>query len=555
MPKDWNLGINARPCQNYPVIKVLSAAEMREVDRLTTERYGIPSIVLMENAARSVVDAIEKRLGTFNGRSFLVLCGRGNNGGDGAAIARMLNGRGALVRLCLIGAISETSGDARLNFEAADRISDSDVEPRLLFRQDEVLDFDDWFAEIDDLPQNAVIVDALFGTGLTRPLEGKFRDLTFAVLTWGSGPKSHLVVSVDVPSGLNSDLAHPIGPHISADLTVTFTAPKLANVFPPASNSNGELIIADIGSPQELIDESPSKVFLAEAADARRWMAATKFTRDSYKNKRGHALFVVGSRDYSGAAALAGNAAMRTGVGLVTVVTTGSAQAAIAEKTLEEVITRGLAETNDGKLSPDAFDLIEELSEKANAIGIGCGLGIGDNRDRLKQFIEARTKPTVLDADALNALAPFDLGCIGEPKLVLTPHEGEFLRLLGTDDRSILDDRVGAVRDFAVKHNVVLVLKGERVLIGDPSGRVVINPTGNSGLGKAGNGDTLTGIVTGFIAQGDGKTDLIDSVVAAVYIAGRAGDIARERFGERVMLASDVRDALAAAFAELETND
>ncbi len=539
----WNLGINARSCQNHPVIKVLTAAEMREVDRLTTERYGIPSIVLMENAARSVADAIEQHFGgSVAGLRFHVLCGRGNNGGDGAAVARLLSDRGADVTATLFGKVDDVSGDARTNFERLSGLASSGL---VHFRERSP----EGRTDLNDSDPGLTIVDALFGTGLARPLGGGFADIVEGI------PSENFVVSVDLPSGLDSDSSKPIGPHVSADLTVTFTAPKLANIHPPACNFNGRLVVADIGSPQALIDESPSQTFVAEVSDARKWLTATAFSVDSYKNKRGHALLVVGSRDYSGAAALAGNAAMRTGVGLVTVATTRSAQAAIAERTLEEVITRGLSEDSDGKLSAESFDEIEKLQEKASAIGIGCGLGIGDNRDRLRRFIESGDRPIVVDADGLNALAPFESELTGSPRVVLTPHEGEFLRLLGTNDRSVLDDRVDAVRDFAVAHNVVLVLKGERVLIGDPSGLVIINPTGNSGLGKAGNGDNLTGIITGFLAQGAGRVNIVDSVVAAVFVAGRAGDIARERFGERVMLASDVRDSLAAAFAESEAND
>jgi NAD(P)H-hydrate epimerase len=266
-------------------------------------------------------------------------------------------------------------------------------------------------------------------------------------------------------------------------------------------------------------------------------------------------LLVVGSRDYSGAAALAGNGAMRSGAGLVPVATTRSAQAAIAEKTLEEVITRGLAETPDGRLAPEAFTAIAELTGKAQAIGIGCGLGVGDNRGRIRELVLDRKVPAVIDADGLNALAPFDIyGSIG-PDLVLTPHEGEFRRLLGAGE-CLYEDRVACVREFAIKYGVIVMLKGERVLIGDPSGRVVINPTGNSGLGKAGNGDNLTGFVTGCVAQAAAfGVPVFETVVAAVFIAGRAADIARERFGERVMLASDVRECLSAAFAEIEHDD
>ena len=334
----------------------------------------------------------------------------------------------------------------------------------------------------------------------------------------------------------------------------------VSNKPPPASNFNGELFTANIGSPQELIDSSPSQTFLAEKADAQKWIGQTKFTTDSYKNKRGHALLVVGSKEYTGAAVLAGNAAMLSGVGLTTIATSESAQTAIAAKVLEEIITHGLTETKSGAVSAKAFQTLEKLIGKTDAVGIGCGIGnlgfgisdlglIKDQNNFVREVVEKRKTPVVIDADGLNALAPFDLRGNDELPLILTPHEGEFLRLLGTTDKAALKDRVKAVRDFAEKHHVILVLKGERTLIGAPDGRVVINPTGNSGLGKAGNGDTLTGIITGFVAQAvQMKVDIFATVVAAVYIAGLAGDIAAEKRGKRSMLASDVRECLGAAF-------
>ena len=324
--------------------------------------------------------------------------------------------------------------------------------------------------------------------------------------------------------------------------------------MPPASNFNGELIIANIGSPQELIDNSPSKLFLAEKQDAQNWIEQTKFTSDSYKNKRGHALLIVGSKDYTGAAVLAGNSAMLSGVGLTTIATTESAQTSVTAKALEEVIVRGLPETKNGAPSKKAFAEVEKLIENVDVVGIGCGLTSTEKttRDFVREVVTTRKTPVVIDADGLNSLSPFDLKGSGELPLILTPHEGEFLRLLGTKDKNEIKDRVKAVRDFAEKHNVILVLKGERVLIGAPDGRVVINPTGNSGLGKAGNGDTLTGIITGFVAQAvQMKIDIFETVVAAVYISSLAGDIAAEKFGKRSMLASDVRECLGEAFQRL----
>ncbi len=550
--------------------KVVTAEEMREIDRLTTEKYGIPSILLMENAAHAAARVITEKLGgSVKGKSFLILCGKGNNGGDGAALARILWTLGANVSIALNATVEDTKGDAKTNFEAFIKLHSGlrFSEPQLCLY--EVDAFRSFFDNYYNLVSHDAIIDALFGTGLIKPLEDSLAILAKIITSLKETNKRPLRVSLDLPSGLNANLAEPIGENFHADLTVTFTAPKPANVLAPASNFNGELVVANIGSPQELIDNSPSKLFLTEKEDAQNWLERTKFTTNSYKNKRGHALLIVGSKEYTGAAVLAGNAAMLSGVGLTTIATSESARTAIAAKVLEEVITRSLPETKNGAVAKQAFAEIEKLTGKVDVVGIGCGLGSAEKttRDFVREVIIKRQTPIVIDADGLNALSPFDLEGTDELPIILTPHEGEFLRLLGTTDKDAIKDRVKSVRDFAEKHKVILVLKGERVLIADPSGKVVINPTGNAGIGKAGNGDTLTGIITGFVAQtmtrehlkNDFKLNaakpidkIFDAVVAAVYIAGLAGDIAAKRFGKRAMLASDVRGCLAEAFQELE---
>jgi len=555
--------------------KVVTAEEMREIDRLTTERYGIPSILLMENAAHAAARVITEKLGgSVKGKSFLILCGRGNNGGDGAALARILWTQGAEVSVYLFGKIEETKGDAQTNFEILKKIDESiEIIERgedYLLYFNEVEANEKLFEKFHGFNRENVIVDALFGTGLSRKVEGNVADTLKDFYYWENSTFNPLLVSLDVPSGINSDLSQTIGENFHADLTITFTAPKPANVLAPASNLGGELVVTDIGSPQELIDNSPSKLFLAEKQDAQNWLERTKFTADSYKNKRGHALLIVGSKEYTGAAVLAGNAAMISGIGLTTIATSESAQMAIAAKVLEEVITRSLPETKNGAITKEAFAAAEKLTDKVNVVAIGCGLNSKEKttRDFVRQVIEKRKTPIVIDADGLNALSPFDLQGSNELPLILTPHEGEFLRLLGTQNKDAIKDRVKAVRDFAGKHRVILVLKGERVFIAEPDGKVVVNPTGNSGLGKAGNGDTLTGIITGFIAQtmatehfkNDFEFDaakpidkVFGAVVAAVYIAGMAGDIAAGKFGKRTMLASDVRNCLSEAFERIET--
>ncbi|MEP6901907.1 MAG: NAD(P)H-hydrate dehydratase, partial [Actinomycetota bacterium] len=511
-------------------------------------------------AAHAAARIITEKLGgSVAGKYFLILCGKGNNGGDGAALARMLWNQGAKVQVKLFGKIEETKGDARINFEFCKRnYEEQKVKENVSFWFFQYFD-KNWLMEINHefrsrMFPNKIVIDALFGTGLTKKLEGQLAELVENSVTAKNKTTISYLVSLDIPSGIDSNVSEQIGENINADLTVSFTAPKLANVLPPASNFNGELVVANIGSPQELIDSSPSQTFVTEKQDAINWLEQTKFTSGSYKNKRGHALLIVGSREYSGAAVLAGNAAMLSGVGLTTIATSESAQVAVAAKVLEEVITHGLAETKSGAVSAKAFAKIEKLTEKIDVVGIGCGLSSGEKttKDFVRKVVMKRKTPVVIDADGLNALSPFDLQGSDEFPLILTPHEGEFLRLLGTTDKEALKDRVKAVRDFAEKHKVILVLKGERTLIAAPDGRVCINPTGNSGLGKAGNGDTLTGIITGFIAQAvQAKVDIFETTLAAVYIAGLAGDIAAEKFGKRTMLASDVRECLGEAFESI----
>lgn len=548
---------------------VLTAGQMREVDRLTTEECGIPSIILMENAANTVARVITEKLGgSVKMKEILILCGPGNNGGDGAALARMLADAEAAVAVVLLGTLERTKGDARTNFEKLVAMAD---QPNLeFFEAGDAADASNLLNE-HEWGELSCVVDAVFGTGLRSPRD----DVNELVASFPDA----LHVAVDIQSGLMADRADVEGTQFRPpDVTVTFTAPKPANVLPPASKFNGELVVANIGSPEELVQGQHPQLFLAESADAKAWLARTGFSSDSYKNARGHAVVIAGSESYSGAAVLAGNAAMRSGVGLVTLITPHTSKDSVASRVLPEVMIRGVKETEDGAIAERAFDEIHDLLEKADSIAIGCGLSQSEStRNFVKKVVTRRRQPVVVDADALNLLSPVSEhwppahaggsdywprateGGSDSIPLILTPHEGEFRRLIGEaknhpdDQGSIEADRVAAVREFATTHNVILVLKGERVLIGAPDGRVVVNPTGNSGLGKAGNGDTLTGIIAGFAAQAAKmNVDIFETVVAAVYVAGMAGDIAAANNGKRVMTASDVRECLVGAFAVLE---
>jgi NAD(P)H-hydrate epimerase len=521
--------------------KVVTAEEMREIDRLTTEKYGIPSILLMENAAHATARIIlEKFNGSVEGKSVLVLCGKGNNGGDGAALARILWTLGAYVSVNLIGKIEETKGDARINFKIIKDIANSFEKHPFWLQFHEFDENQNWASDEIFYSHNwDCFIDSVFGTGLDRSLSNRYIFLSLidkhrkAVQS-----KKTIIVSLDIPSGLKSDLAKPIGENIKSDLTVTFTAPKLANVFPPASNFNGKLHVVNIGSPQELIDNSPSKLFVTEKEDVQNWLWSTDVQKDSYKKTRGTALIIAGSEKFSGAASLAANVCFASGCGMVSVAVPKSILPIVASKTSDEIIVEN----------------IEEIEFNVDVVGIGCGLSSDEKTKKfVREMVENRKVPMVLDAEALNALSPFDLQGSDEFPLILTPHIGEFRRLLG---REISDDKIAEVREFVQKHNVILILKGERSLIAKPDGTVVINPTGNAGISRAGAGDSLTGIITSFLAQTFARHETsienaFKAVISAVYVAGLAGDIAAKKFSERLMTATDVRDCLQIAIDEV----
>jgi NAD(P)H-hydrate epimerase len=570
--------------------KVIAAAEMRELDRLTAERFATPTLLLMEAAAAAALKALIAHLPKGLARQRVrVLCGRGNNGGDGAALARALWLAGAHAEVVLFGRVAETQGDACTNFEIVRHLAGFNAgsrttPPPLSFTECESQDA--WEEIATSGHSYDIIVDALFGTGLSRPLEGvPLKVVQHLALLREARERAHgdcpLIVALDIPSGLNADSAKPNGEAVRADLTVTFTAPKPANVLPPAAHYNGQLIVAGIGTPLSLLQASRSQLFVTDAVDARRWLMATRYTPDSYKNTHGHALIIAGSRNMTGAAALCANAAMRSGAGLVTIATSASAQNTVASHAMPEIMSAALPETEHGAVSFAAFASTMKLASRAQVIAIGPGLSSDNEETRrfVRAIVTERALPIVLDADALNSLAPWPSDVRGTPHLpiIITPHQGEMLRLLNTEDKAALTDPVEAARAFATTHHLILVLKGTRTLIAAPDGRVFINPTGNAGLGTAGAGDTLTGIITGFNAQAFGllknseaqsqqqqeanalqaatytnEAIALDAIIAAVYVGGLAGDLAANERGMRTLVASDVRDHFGAAIAALD---
>ncbi|HKP13041.1 MAG TPA: NAD(P)H-hydrate dehydratase [Blastocatellia bacterium] len=522
-------------------MKVLTAEQMRDVDRLTTERYNVPGILLMENAAARTVEAIEQKFGAMSGRRALVVCGKGNNGGDGAAVARLLTIKGAAVDVLLLGRVDDTRGDARTNFEIVRALAATSTQTRFI----EVENSEQLRAAVAH-PLDLVI-DAIFGTGLARPAAGLFAEAIEQINALGERLP---VVAVDVPSGVASDAAELIGPEVRARLTVTFTAPKIANVLPPACESSGQLVIADIGSPDELIKASGSQLSLVESQDVAAWLASSRRGPQANKGEAGKVLVIAGSSGKTGAACMVGEAAMRAGAGLVTIATPESSQKVVAAHVISECMTEPLAETALGAVSREAAERAMELAAARDVVAMGPGLGSSEETTRafVRSMVVQRERPMVLDADALNALVPWAENVAGsrEHPLILTPHPGEMARLTGKAISDILRNRVELAREFAASHAVILVLKGSRTLVAAPDGEVYVNPTGNAGMATGGTGDVLTGIVAGLLAQK--PDDPLAATIAAVYLHGLAGDLAAAKFGIRAMIATDIIAHLGEAF-------
>lgn len=529
-------------------MKVLTAAEMRDVDRLTTERYGVPSILLMENAAARTVEALENRFGAAAGKRALVICGKGNNGGDGAAIARLLHVKGATVVALLLGRVDDARGDAQTNFAMARSLAT----PASSFRLVEIADAEQLRREAAGTYD--LLIDAIFGTGLTRPAAGLFADAIDFINELGHQLR---VIAVDVPSGIASDSQELIGPAVRARLTVTFTAPKPANVLPPTCDYSGELIVGPIGSPDALINQCGSQLSLIERGDVAGWLAASQRSPHANKGDAGKALVIAGSRGKTGAACLTGEGALRAGAGLVTIATSESAQAVVAARAPTECMTEALAETPAGAVAHEAVHHALELAATRDVVAIGPGLGSAEESTRafVRAIAMQRERPMVLDADALNSLVPWAENLRGSPEqpLMLTPHPGEMARLTGKSIADVVSHRVETAREFAVAHHVIVVLKGSRSLIAAPDGEVYVNPTGNAGMATGGTGDVLTGIIAGLLAQR--LDDPLAATIAAVYLHGLAGDIAASRLGTRAMIASDITAHLGEAIIEVGGDD
>ena len=510
-------------------MRVLTPAQMRDAERRTIDEFGVPSLHLMERAGEEVVAAIEAHV-TSRPAAATVLCGRGNNGGDGWVVARLLRERGWDVAGILFARVDDVAGDARTNLDRA-REAGVPVAP--------VLDTGGWDPFRRRLAADDLVVDALFGTGLKRPLAGLFATVADDV-----DAANRPVVAIDLPSGLLADLSRPRGPCPRATLTVTLSAPKLALALRP--EAAGQVVVADIGIPADVISalDGP-RIELLTAETIR--PAVPVRPAESHKGDYGRVAIVAGSRGRTGAARLAGLGALRAGAGLVTVGTPASCLGMVAQE--PEYMTLGLP---DEAGEATGGGLAALLAEPWDVVAAGPGLGTGPGCGAIVDALLDRPGrgPLVLDADALTVCAENPGRLRGRPEapVVITPHPGEMARLVGATVADIQRDRVGAAHEFATDRGVHVVLKGARTVVAHPDGDVLVNTTGNPGMATGGSGDVLTGVSAAWLAQVE---DVGAAVALAVHLHGLAGDLAAGEKGETGLIARDIAHHLGRAVGKL----
>ncbi len=516
------------------MLPVFTAEEMRRLDRRASSELALSGAVLMENAGRAAGRAIlaaASTLGVGRGARVGVVCGKGGNAGDGFVVARWLKTRGVRPTVWLACPPGEVAGDAALKLALLRRSG---------LRADPVRE---GTRLVDDLRGVDLVIDALLGTGARGTPEGSIARTIEAINTAGRP-----VVALDIPSGLPADGGPPPGPAIRAALTVTFAGLKRGLVTGPGLDFTGRVEVVDIGIPLAEVRRGVT-TFLIEPGDVAGHLPPR--SRTAHKGTLGHLLIVAGSLGKTGAAALAAGGALRSGVGLVTV-GTGASQQPVLAGLLIEAMTAALPETATGSVAFKAADAIADLAASRDAVAIGPGLGLdADTQALVREVVRTLDRPFVVDADGLTALAGhLDLLDVAPAARCLTPHPGEMARLLETTVVEVERDRVGVARRLATEHRVSVVLKGAGTVIATPTGEVYISPSGNPGMATGGTGDVLTGVVGAFLARGLPPTAALQT---AVYLHGRAGDLAAARLGQEGLIASDVIAALPAAILELQS--
>lgn len=516
-------------------MKLVTAAQMQTLDHRTITEAHVPGSVLMERAGQGVVTLLEERYGPSRGKTVTIFCGKGNNGGDGLVVARLLRHRHTLVHVFMMASPADLSRDAAVMYRRFVRTAGrSAAKP---FRSaDQVR---------DSLASSDFVIDALLGTGISSNVAGPYGEVIDLI-----NEARRPIIAVDIPSGIHADSGAVMGRAVRASMTVTFGLPKLGLVVGPGIDHAGIVRIADIGIPPAYLEAIDSRILLMTHQAVKTVLPPR--TPSSHKGTYGHAAIIAGSVGKTGAAALVAQAALRIGAGLVTVATPHSVND-ILEAKLLEAMTVPLPETNARTLARSSLDQVIAFMQTRTAVAIGPGLSTNpETAELVRSLMKHIQRPSVLDADALNALtgrATLLSECKTPP--ILTPHPGEMARLeAGATTQTVNADRIGTARRFSRERGVFLVLKGARTVIARPDGLVAVCPTGNPGMATAGTGDVLTGMVVGLLAQGLSSWD---AACTATYIHGYAGDLASNRLGQAAMLASDLIAQIPYAFQQLQT--
>jgi hydroxyethylthiazole kinase-like uncharacterized protein yjeF len=503
-------------------MKIVTGKEMQTLDRRTITQAHVPSTVLMERAGEGIVRHLEEHCGPARGKTITILCGKGNNGGDGLVVARLLHRRGAQIHVVLLTPITDLGRDAATMYRRLVRVTGRTAIIRFQ-SADQVRHL---------LASSNILIDALLGTGLSSVVTGTYREAIELINSAGKP-----VIAVDIPSGLHADTGAILGQAIRATLTITCGLPKLGLYVDAGIDQAGVIRVVDIGIPPTYVDAIESRTLLITSDSA--FQSLPERAPSAHKGIFGHAGIIAGSVGKTGAAALAARAALRIGTGLVTVATPSSVNDVLEAKLLE-AMTMPLPETKARTLARSGLDRVVAFIQARTAIAVGPGLSTHPETVELVQsLMKYLDRPSVLDADALNALAgraSLLTECKTPP--ILTPHPGEMARLeVDATTQSVNADRIGTARRFARERGVFVVLKGARTVIARPDGIVAICPTGNPGMATAGTGDVLTGMIVGLLAQ---RVPAWEAACAATYFHGSAGDLASQHLGQPGMLAGDL---------------
>lgn len=518
-------------------VKVVTAQEIREIDKITIENYGISGLVLMERAGLAVALKVRE---LYTSKKVVVLCGGGNNGGDGLVAARNLYNWGFNVNVLMFAKKKLLSPDCNIQYQIAKKIGIP-------------IEFRNSLNKVD--LHGAILVDAIFGTGLSRHVTGSLAKV-FAFINALDVP----VVSVDIPSGISSDTGEILGEAIMADVTITFGLPKRGHFIYPGAEYTGRLFIEDIGFPTKLLISQKINVELITQQFATRLLPQR--TKYSHKGDYGHVLIIAGSRGKTGAALMTAKACLRSGAGLVTLAVPESLMDVFQDRVTEEMILP-LPDDGMGMIVSEAADrILEFTAKKIDVIAIGPGIGVSSDTEKtMTELIQKSTVPLVIDADGINSIGG-EIGLLKKAKapIILTPHLGEMVRLLRhktgvrsqKTEKDIKDEleknRINIAIAFSKRTGAYLVLKGVPTIVAEPEGMAFINTTGNPGMATAGSGDVLTGIIASLVGQGLSPKE---ASLLGVYIHGLAGDTVTIEKGEHSLIASDIIDFLPSAFMQL----